>query len=132
MTEFSFRSFEKLKSRQVITGLFESGKHISVFPLRMVWQSDHSQSPQVKAGVSVSKRNFKKATDRNLLKRRLREAYRLNKKELLEYCKTNDISVNMMIIFTGKENSDYKTIETALKAGLIKLIKALPDKNISK
>jgi ribonuclease P protein component len=76
---------EKLKSRNTIDALFSAGKSVSKYPLRLVYV------PQVfddgathKMGVSVSKKYFKKATDRNYYKRLLRESYRLNKSILIE------------------------------------------------
>ncbi|MFL9845862.1 ribonuclease P protein component [Flavobacterium rhizosphaerae] len=81
---FTYPKSEKLKSRVVIEKLFTGGKSVSKYPLRLVYipldDADIISSTQV--GVSVSKRYFKKAVDRNYYKRLMREAYRLNKYQL--------------------------------------------------
>ncbi|WP_317045208.1 ribonuclease P protein component [Formosa algae] len=72
---------EKLKSKITIEKLFTEGKSVSAYPLRLVYlKTSFEDNVTIKAGVSVSKRNFKLAVDRNRIKRLLREAYRLNKK----------------------------------------------------
>lgn len=76
---------EKLKSKITISSLFSEGKSVSKFPLRLVYVPvDLPEGQKIKMGVSVSKRNFKKAVDRNHFKRILRETYRLNKHILLD------------------------------------------------
>ncbi len=76
----TFSKEEKLKKKILISELFEKGKSISVFPLRLIYhQIDHEAPYKIQAGVSVSKRNFKKAVQRNHLKRLMRESYRINK-----------------------------------------------------
>ena len=77
---FSYPKKEKLKSQKRIEQLFSEGKSVNAYPLRMVYlKSDFNGNTTFKTGVTVSKRNFKKAVDRNRIKRLLREAYRLNK-----------------------------------------------------
>jgi ribonuclease P protein component len=72
---------ERLKSRKLIGRLFEEGTSIKNFPFRLVYLSTEITSVfSVKASFSVPKRNFKKAVDRNRIKRLIREAYRLEKK----------------------------------------------------
>lgn len=75
---------EKLKSKNTIDLLFSEGKSVSKYPLRLVFVENPTESELLKFGVSVSKRYFKKAVDRNYFKRLLRECYRLNKNILLE------------------------------------------------
>lgn len=70
----------KLKQKKQISQLFEKGKWRSCGNLRIIVLNS-SEVPEAKIGVSVSKRNFKKAVDRNRIKRLLREVYRLNKDE---------------------------------------------------
>ena len=75
---FNYPKAEKLKSRKTIDLLFEKGRSVSKYPLRLVYV-ELSEDQQHKFGVSVSKKYFKKAVDRNYFKRVLRETYRLNK-----------------------------------------------------
>jgi len=71
----SYPKKEKLKSEKLISKLFLEGKSVSAYPLRMVYlKTTFDEAVKIKAGVSVSKRNFKKAVDRNRIKRLLREA----------------------------------------------------------
>ncbi|AWA29356.1 ribonuclease P protein component [Flavobacterium magnum] len=76
---FSYPKNEKLKSRKTIDLLFSEGKSVSKYPLRLVYMPVDQADGPLRAGVSVSKKYFKKAVDRNYYKRVLRETYRLNK-----------------------------------------------------
>lgn len=104
----TYKKIEKLKSQKLIEQLFAEGKSVAAYPLRLVYLKTKFEDPvQIKAGVSVSKRNFKKAVHRNHLKRLMREAYRIQKSEYL-----NNIPEQyaFMILYTGKTNSDFETI----------------------
>ena len=115
MAEYSFPKSEKLKSRKVITSLFEHGNAEYHFPLKLSWLSspDYSVSG-VKAGFSVPKKKFKRAVDRNMIKRKIREAYRLNKSEFIEICKSKNISVSLFFIYTSDKIVDYQKIQEVL------------------
>lgn len=81
---FTYPKSQKLKSRKTIERLFTQGKSVSKYPLRLVYVENNDGTERIQMGVSVSKRNFKKAHDRNYFKRCLREAYRLNQHILNE------------------------------------------------
>jgi len=82
--DFSFSKDEKLKSKKVIDSLFSNGKSVAKYPLRLVYiEATDEQKVPLKMGVSVSKKHFKHAVDRNYFKRVLRECYRLNKNILI-------------------------------------------------
>ena len=79
---YTLNKDDRLKSRKAIEYLFKEGKSFSIFPLRVLYTINAaSEKPtnNLRAGFSVSTRNFKKAVDRNRIKRLLREAYRLQK-----------------------------------------------------
>ena len=76
----------------------------------------------VQVAVSVSKKNFKRAVMRNLLKRRMREAYRLNK-EILYNVFGKDEQLAVMFIYAGREEKEYELIEKSMKQALLKLAK---------
>lgn len=83
--KFTYPKAEKLKSKTTIDLLFSKGKSVAKYPLRLVYMAgDFGENTPIKMGVSVSKKHFKKAVDRNYFKRVLRETYRLNKHLLLD------------------------------------------------
>ncbi len=82
---FTYPKNEKLKSKTAIDLLFSEGKSVSKYPLRLVFiPIDLQNNEKIKMGVSVSKKYFKHAVDRNYFKRVLRETYRLNKHLLID------------------------------------------------
>ncbi len=106
---YKFGKNEKLKSRKKIEGLFKTGKSFSLFPFRVVYLfTDDEQSLQ--AGFSVSTRNFKKAVDRNRVKRLMRESYRLQKQLLTDTLFAVNKQLSVFFIFTGNEVPDYKLV----------------------
>ncbi|WP_040279570.1 ribonuclease P protein component [Psychroserpens damuponensis] len=110
---FSYPKKEKLKSQKLIEHLFSEGKSVSAYPLRMVYlKSNFDDDTQFKTGVSVSKRNFKKAVDRNRIKRLLREGYRLNKSA---YFNNISSSYTLMILYIGKDGTDFDSIDKKMK-----------------
>ncbi|WP_147677030.1 ribonuclease P protein component [Algibacter pacificus] len=110
---FTYSKKEKLKSKKLIDKLFTEGNSVSAYPLRMVYLSTSFDDAVIaKTGVSVSKRNFKKAPDRNRIKRLLRECYRLNK---AEYFNNVTNQYTFMILYIGKEKPTYSEVETKMK-----------------
>ena len=82
---FTYPNPEKLQSKTTIDALFSEGKSVSKYPLRLVYvENTKTNAEGLKMGVSVSKKYFKKAVDRNYFKRVLRETYRLNKHLLID------------------------------------------------
>ncbi len=120
-TSFSFHKNERLCSKKIIDKLFDEGKSFFVYPVKIIYlETPLPSTNPVQAAFTVGKRNFKKAVQRNLIKRRMREAYRLNKKKL--YDKIGEKQLAVFFIYTGKTISEYKQIETAIIKGLKKLI----------
>ncbi|WP_290701452.1 ribonuclease P protein component [Lacinutrix sp.] len=117
--KLTYNKHEKLKSQKTIEQLFLEGKSVSAYPLRLVYLK-HNNSRKV--GVSVSKRNFKRAVDRIRIKRLLREAYRLNKTMLINN-EVNDYA--LMILYIGKDMPDFKFINTKTKTLLTKFTDAI-------
>jgi len=125
MSLLSFGKSEKLKSRKVISRLFREGKSFSVFPLRVIFFVDQSApaAAMPQFTCSASKRHFKTAVDRNLLKRRMREAYRLVKPVLHDDNRSGRLEI--MVIFVGKKILDYDTISQAMVKGMHKMKQSL-------
>ena len=110
---FLYPKKEKLKSQKLIEQLFSEGKSVSAFPLRMVYlKTEFEDDVQFKTGVSTSKRNFQNAVDRNRIKRLLREAYRLNK---AVYFNNISGSYALMILYIGKDGTDFDSVESKMK-----------------
>jgi ribonuclease P protein component len=111
--KFTYKKKERLKNPKLIEKLFLEGKSISVFPFRLIYlETTFEDGSKIKTGVSVSKRNFKKAVDRNRIKRLLREAYRLNKPEYFNNITT---SYALMILYIGKDTTDFDSVNSKLK-----------------
>ena len=123
---FSYQSKEKLKSRKLMDQLFTVGKSVSVFPLKAFYNEvDIDLDFPVKLGVGVSSRNFKKAVDRNRIKRLLREAYRLHKQPLLEFANSKNKKIIVFILFVDKALPQLETLQNKLPLLIDKLINQL-------
>jgi ribonuclease P protein component len=83
--------------------LFASRSGIHQFPLKVLYKVCDDADQPMQAGVTVSSRQFKKAVDRNRIKRLVREAYRLQKGELLEHLVLSGKKMILFFIYTGKE-----------------------------
>jgi ribonuclease P protein component len=117
---------DRLKSRKAIDLLFAKGKSFSNFPFRICWQVVEGDA-KLKAGFTASSKNFKKATDRNRIKRLMREAYRLQKKNLQEALILQNKSVHLFFIYTGKEVPAYEFVFEKTGNVLKRIIKLLDE-----
>ena len=107
--QFTYPKHEKLKSKTTIDLLFSDGNSVSKFPLRLVYVENKEENAElIKMGVSVSKKYFKKAVDRNYYKRVLRETYRLNKHLLIDSLQK---PYAFMFFYQTKERLSYQEIE---------------------
>lgn len=116
-----YPKIEKLKSQKCIQKLFTEGQSVMAYPFRMVYtEADIDPNVTFKTGVSVSKRHFKKAVDRNRIKRLMREAYRLQKGN---YQNEVTKSYAIMILYIGKETPEYPIVFKKMTQLLDKFIK---------
>ena len=105
---FNYPKNEKLKSKITIGLLFSEGKSVSKYPLRLVYHSGALGDEQpLKVGVSVSKKYFKKAVDRNYFKRVLRETYRLNQHLLKDQLSQ---PYALMLFYQSKDRLSFEEI----------------------
>jgi ribonuclease P protein component len=120
---YTFKKEEKLKSRKTIEDLFKDGKSFSNFPFRVLWKFTSASTAPLQTGFAVSSKNFKRAVDRNRIKRLMREAYRLQKNILQEYLKQEQKQLAVFIIYVGNELPEYDLIFEKTTHVLNRLIK---------
>jgi ribonuclease P protein component len=117
----SFKKEERISFQKEIDFLFTRGNSFCVFPLRLIYvEKKPFSGAVVSVLISVPKKKFKRAVNRNRLKRLIREAYRLHKNILSDPLKEKDSGLLLAFLFIGNELSSFQKIETAL-------IKALND-----
>lgn len=102
---FKFPGKEKLRSKKYITQLFKDGNHFFIFPFK-VFFLHIPDYPNNQVLLSVSKKKFGKATDRNHIKRQMREAYRLNR-----YILQNNVPLIMAFIYIHSEKVSFNFME---------------------
>ena len=123
---YKFSKKEKLKSQKEIELLFKQGKSINQFPIRLIYKVKNEQNNVlINFGVSVPKKKIKLAVNRNLIKRRIREVYRLNNNDLKTKLYENQKEINMMVIYGSEQILSYKEIEEKIKVILSRLRDAL-------
>jgi len=105
---------ERLKSKKLIGKLFEEGKSIKKYPFRLIYLIQDKNSFKIKTQVSFSvpKRNFKKAVDRNRIKRLIKEAYRLEQRKILQ---DYNLPLVIMITYLGKKEPIFSDVKENIK-----------------
>jgi len=123
MEGFTLHKEERLCSQKLIEELFTSGESFLSYPLKVVFlKNDLPQTYPVLASFTVSKRNFKRAVKRNLLKRRIREAYRLNKPVFYQEIAAKQLHLAIMFVYIGKDLVEFPVIEKAMISAFKKLL----------
>ncbi|BDD10715.1 ribonuclease P protein component [Fulvitalea axinellae] len=118
----TFRKSERLHSKKLIKELFSKGSSFFLYPYKVVYLPvDKSRAtPYNSVLFTVPRRNFKKAVDRNTLKRRIKEAYRLNKNTLAPVSEGDKVLL-VALIYVGKDFLAYDRVELKLKRVLERL-----------
>jgi len=130
--QFPLGKNERLKSRKQIEQLFSEGKNFPSSPFRVHYilkPLANESSSNLQFGAGVSGKNFKRAVDRNRIKRLTREAYRLQKKQLHEMLKQKKLQLNIFFIYTSKELPLFYVVAEKVNVILNKLIKILNETN---
>jgi ribonuclease P protein component len=110
---YTFTKEERLCNKRLIDELFHNGSSFLCYPFKASWLLV-TEPQQVPAQIvfSVSKKRYKRAVDRNLIKRRMREAYRLSKQQQLYDLLTNaNRRIILSVGYIGKEIAPYELIE---------------------
>lgn len=133
MTDFRFQREERLKSQKIIGSLFKDGESFGQYPLRLIWKplEDSSNGALVQFTVSVAKKKFPHAVDRNRLRRQVREAYRLQKHLLYDRLDPQKKGYAIMALYTAKEPLPYTEIFQSMERALRRLSKLLNQANPS-
>ena len=119
----TLRKPERLNRKKVIEKMFAGGaRSFSVFPLRVVYLPVEELDAPVSILVSVSKRHFKRAVKRNRVKRQIREAYRMNKQELLNVLAGKQSRLAVAFIYLSDELVDLSVIGERMKTALARIV----------
>src|SRR6056297_1791760 len=114
----SFKKNERLSGQKEISLLMKKGNVFHRHPFRIQWlvfPNDSGYSFQMKAAFSVPRRKFKKAVKRNTIKRRMKEAYRLNKNTFIQQMKDSRHSLFVLFVFTSRNELSYHDIDNGMK-----------------
>jgi len=130
---FTYQKTDKLKSRKQTQHLFSTGQAINVFPIRLIYTIEPIESTAanlsltsiLQAGVGAPSRTFRKAVQRNRVKRLLREAYRLEKPNFISQAALDNKRVNLFFLYTDALVLTQVDIQGKLKEALSILVTKL-------
>lgn len=121
-TPQTFNRENRLRTKSEFAELFESGKPISNYPIKTIFLFCKDSPAICQFGVSVPKRNFKRAVKRNRVKRLMREVLRKNKFTLEQSCKSSRLALKVLFVYQNNQLPDYELIEQKLIHSLNKLL----------
>ena len=113
---FKFPKKQKQCNEAAIKEMFSNGESFVIHPIRLVWKEEvNSDAVAIKSIIVVSKKQLKLAPDRNIVRRRMKEAYRLNKTEIESFLVDKNKQLNIAIIYQNEKILSYKVIEEKIK-----------------
>ncbi len=125
MSKVKFKKEERLCTKIAIDKLFKSGESFVVYPYKVIYKKTEKKVPTdelVKILITIPKRNFKKAAHRNQLKRRTKEAYRLNKAHFYSALNKKTYSLDLGLIYIGSKELKYEELSSKIILILNRLI----------
>lgn len=127
MSDFSLSRAERLRGEKAIARLFTQGKGGFTYPFRYFWRVTDNPEEGFAVAVmfSVPKKMFKRSVKRNLLKRRSREAYRMEKHAIVDAAVAAGKRIELALVYSSKEEEDLKTIENGIRRILATIRKGL-------
>ncbi|HZI01195.1 MAG TPA: ribonuclease P protein component [Flavisolibacter sp.] len=128
--QYTLHKQERLKKRKVIEAIFREGISFGAYPFRVFYLKQARETDAdslLQFGVAVSKKYFKKAVDRNRIKRQIREIYRVEKLSLKARLETEQQTLQLFFVYTGKEKTAFALLQSKLQHILQRLEKDLFD-----
>ncbi len=122
----TFKKKEKLRSKKAFNELFKLGRSFHSQPFLIIWKkTNREEKYPAQIAVSVSKKLFKHAVDRNIIKRRTFEACRLNKHNLYKFLEKKNLGLDFIVVYRAKQIADYHSIEKGIISAFQYFIKNL-------
>ena len=121
MALFSFSKKERLKNKVEIESLFSEGNRFFEYPFNVIWKVDSNSDSTLKMAVSVPKKKIPNATDRNKIKRLVREAFRKNKTIVQQPLEEKDVKLHLMLIYSQSNIMSMSEIEDKISVTLQRL-----------
>jgi ribonuclease P protein component len=130
MTKYNLPKSDRLKSKKIIAQLFSNNSHVFQYPYKLVYTFIEEENPttHIKMAVTVPKRRLKSAVKRNLIKRRTREAYRLQKPSYMQAFVTAKGWYAVMLIYVGNEIEPFQLMEQSMNKLFKRLVDAIGSK----
>ena len=118
---------ERLTNPVAISQIYDKGRHLNDYPFKIVWLKEVGGTG-LKVVFSVPKRKFKRAVDRNQIKRKLRETYRKNRHEVQKVAKNKNTHISLFLIYLGKDIPSSEIVDDKINVLLKRLTKEISDK----
>jgi len=123
---YTFPKAERLCGKTAIDKLYAEGKAFLSYPVRIVFRISREEEAPARCLINAPKKKFKHATDRNRIKRQIREVYRKNKHELYQSLEEKNYPLHLAITYIGDKIESSAFMEKKIKIALTKLIEQLP------
>mgnify|MGYP001196469982 CR=1 FL=1 len=121
MALFSFSKKERLKNKIEIESLFSEGNRFFEYPFNVIWKLDSNSDSSLKMAVSVPKKKIPNATDRNKIKRLVREAFRKNKTIIQQPLEAKNVKLHLMLVYSQSSIISMSEIEDKISVTLQRL-----------